>query len=373
MTKLLARLFLALLVMALIGTDGAGRSYAASAAGYTFTTLDYPGAASTVAAGISGDIVFGGYTDKKGANHGFVYSLSGKKYISIDATAAGNAENQGTFINNVSGNTIIGSYLDSNNLLHGFTCNLQSMEYTVIDNPEAGNQPGDGTTISAIAGDNLFGSYNDPGNHGFIYDAATQKFTDFDEPSAGHNQIEQGTFIDAVTGNIILGHYVDANLVTYGYIYDPENKKFTSFSDPSAGAVQNQVQGTFPSALSGRRIVGYAVDAKGVFHAFVYDLPTQNFTDLDDPAPDVGAAKDLGTYATGITGDSVIGSYTDKNGTEHIFIFDLKIKSYLTLDDPAAGNGDNLGTSANSVTNGVIVGGYTDSNKITHGFVAIKN
>jgi len=372
--RMMTKSLFTLLLILLLWIGGPGMAYAAGAAGYTFTTLDYPGAATTVAAGMSGNIVYGGYIDKNSANHGFIYNLESKKYTSIDATAAGNANGQGTFINNVSNGLVIGSYLDSNNLLHGFTCNIDGTNCTVIDNAEAGNQPGEGTTISCIEGDAVFGSYSDPGNHAFIYNMPTQKFTTFDALAAGQDQIEQGTFVDAVAGSVILGHYVDTNTVTHGYLYDMESRKFTMLDDPLAGKAANQTQGTFPSAISQNSVVGYYVDAKGVYHAFIYDIPSQKFTDLD--VPGAGADKGLGTYATAITDgpdQKVIGSYTDKNGVEHAFVYDVNDKTFTTLDDPAAGTKNNQGTSANSIAGGAIIGGYTDPADNTHGFVATKN
>jgi hypothetical protein len=54
-------------VLGFIAMAGAGQ-----ASGYTFTTLDFPGAVSTGLTGISGGTVVGSYSDQSGNFHGFI-------------------------------------------------------------------------------------------------------------------------------------------------------------------------------------------------------------------------------------------------------------------------------------------------------------
>src|SRR3990170_584346 len=81
----------------------------------TFSTIDYPGSASTLPGGInpSGDVV-GGYSDSSFSNHGFI--LSKGVFTTSDFPGA-----TGTFTQEInSQGEIVGEYFDSSFVQHGF-------------------------------------------------------------------------------------------------------------------------------------------------------------------------------------------------------------------------------------------------------------
>ena len=99
------------------------------AAGYTLTTLNVPGASSTIASGInnSGQIV--GQYSNTGGTHGFL--LSGGVYTTLDAPGAISTEAYG--INDAG--QIVGQYSDNTGGTHGFL--LSGGSYTTLDVPGA--------------------------------------------------------------------------------------------------------------------------------------------------------------------------------------------------------------------------------------------
>jgi hypothetical protein len=117
-------------------------------------------------------------------------------------------------------------------------------------------------------------------------------------------------------------------------------------------------RGTFALGISGNKIVGYYTDSSSVSHGFLYNGST--YTTLDDPLATPGLA---GTFATGISGGNIVGSYGSSTGL-HGFIYNGS--SYTTLDVPFAGT---HGTSPSGISGGKIVGGYTDSVGNGHAFL----
>src|SRR5436190_19820073 len=73
------------------------------ACGYTFTTLDYPGALDTYPHGVSGTTVVGDYQNSSPntAFHGFIYN--GSAFATLDIPGA-----TGTVAQDVSGSTMVG-------------------------------------------------------------------------------------------------------------------------------------------------------------------------------------------------------------------------------------------------------------------------
>jgi probable HAF family extracellular repeat protein len=152
-------------------TDANGMTHGYLLSHGQYTTLDYPGAASTIALGINdhGQIV-GYYIDSSGVEHGFL--LSHGQYTAINDPNAGTGNQQGTtaFQINNSGQ-IVGWYVDSANVAHGFL--LSGGQYTTLDEPNAGTGAGQGTFSEGInASGQIVGYYVDSNNlvHGFVAD-----------------------------------------------------------------------------------------------------------------------------------------------------------------------------------------------------------
>src|SRR5690242_10425851 len=111
-----------------VGMLAASAFYAQS--GPTFTTIDFPGAASTTPWGINtrGDIV-GSYVNADKSTHGFL--LSGGQFSPIDFPGATSTTLYGI---NPAGD-IVGQYTLADNIDHSFV--LSGGQFTKIDFPGA--------------------------------------------------------------------------------------------------------------------------------------------------------------------------------------------------------------------------------------------
>ena len=109
--------------------------------------------------------------------------------------------------------------------------------------------------------------------------------------------------------------------------------------------------GTQANAVSGNNVVGFYTDGGGVQHGFFFD--GTNYTTLDPTGT-------TGTQATGVSGANVVGLY-QSGGMQHGFFFDGT--NYTTVDPPGS-----IGTQPTGVSGNNVVGWYQDSNLVLHGF-----
>lgn len=253
--------------------------------------------------------------------------------------------------------------------------------YTTLDHPLAG--PG-GTAAYDASGGRIVGTYFDAANvsHGFTYDGAT--WTTLDHPSAAR---PRGTTAFGVSGNRITGTFVDAAGQTFGYLYDG-----ATWSTIARGGSAD----TFARGISGDTVVGYSVQGQTT-RGFVYDGTMM--TDLvvpgaTDTLPDdvtagrvVGTFENLtgthgfvseggvirvidhpmgnllGTFATGIDGPNVVGTYLRfPDGTAHGFLYNGS--TFTPIELPGATD-----TNVNGIEGLRVVGSYKDAAGRTHGFV----
>ena len=88
------------------------------------------------------------------------------------------------------------------------------------------------------------------------------------------------------------------------------------------------------------------------------------FQTLDDPLG-------VSTWATGVSGNHVVGYYADGGSVTHGFLYDGS--TFVTLNDPDAGTGQSEGTFPEGLaaTPGGydIVGYYIDSGNLHHAFL----
>ena len=171
-----------------------------------FTSIDYPQASSTYAAGINdaGEIV-GYYLDASG-QHGFLYNPSASPpFRSIDYPSALSTGAQG--INDAG--QIVGSYYAGGGI-SGFLYNPRTTPaFNSIDYPGALS-----TYANGINGDGqIVGTYRDLSNNsaGFLYEAGTP--SPFNCPGA------QSTVPLGINNNgQVVGFYFDS-ITTYGFLY----------------------------------------------------------------------------------------------------------------------------------------------------------
>jgi len=142
-------------------------------------------------------------------------------------------------------------------------------------------------------------------------------------------------------------------LSTIGFWASPAaSQTFTTLDDPLAGP-----RGTDAFGISGNNIVGTYSDSSGKGHGFLYNGST--YTTLNDSLG-VGFA---GTQPLGISGNNIVGYYSDSLNKGHGFLYNGS--TYTTLDDPL-GSG---GTAPNGISGKNIVGAYSDSSGKSHGFL----
>jgi hypothetical protein len=198
---------------------------------------------------------------------------------------------------------------------------------------------GIGTTdYSDIDGNKMVGTYSDGATHGFVYDG---NYTTLDDPLT-----IKGTQAVGISGGNVVGVYMSSPNIFQGFLYN--GSSYTSVIHPLG------TKGTFPKGISGNTIVGSFIDSSSTTHGFQYDGSA--FTTLDDP---LGIGT---TTPTDIDGTNIVGTYND--GKSHGFVYDGV--SYTTLDYPSA---NVKGTQVNGISGNIIVGVYSDLASIFHGFI----
>ncbi len=266
----------------------------------TFVTLPpIPGAVgSPEYTGIDGNNVVGQFQDASG-DHSFLYNGSG--YVTLDDPLA--SKGLGTLARGISRQNIVGNYWDASNRSHGFL--FDGSSYHTIDYPGAGF-----TDLTAIWGNKMVGFYADSlgvVDHSFIFDGST--FTPLDDPLAANDL--GGTSAFGISGNKLVGSYVDATHAVRSFLFDGTN--YSDLSSPG---------GALAYGIDGNNIVG-TFDGP---HSFLYNDLTQTWTELDYP----GAVL---TTAYGISGNRIVGQYetTFESGESFGFVATIPEPSSLVI------------------------------------------
>jgi probable HAF family extracellular repeat protein len=368
--------------------DRNGKLHGFIRSNHTLRTIDYPGAAATLAARINskGQIV-GAYSEEANVAalelpHGFLFDNGG--FTAIDLPGAVRTQPFG--INNQG--QIVGEYVDAEGVTHGFL--LDEGGFTTLD------VPGSTATFALDIDDRgqvLGFSFDGAAFHGFLRDTQGT-FTPVDYPGAvrgtlpfGFNNrgqivgvalvlddeqltsrafvLENGVFTtiehpDATpTLSTVLfdisdsGRLADVyDLTGHGYIRNRRGDFITV--DPPEGNINEVV-----SFNNRGQIVGRYVDANGRARGFLRDK--RGFTPIDVPG-----ATATSVYRINDRGQ-IVGSYsTVVNNTavpSHGFL--LEGGAFTTIDIPGAQH-----TAAFGINNrGEIVGEYLDAAGIAHGFL----
>jgi len=254
----------------------------------------------------------------------------------------------GTIPNGISGNNIVGQYEDASGNTHGFLYNGST--YTTLNDPSATN----GTVANGISGNNIVGQfYLSHSVIGFLYNGS--RYTDLTDPSG-----DELTYAEGISSNNVVGYYLDDNLNAHGFVYNTVAATYTTLNDPLAEAVYSSINGTFADGISGNNVVGCYTDASGNYHGFLYNGSA--YTTLDDPL--AGGGANQGTLAEAISGNDVVGYFTDASGNAHGFLYNGS--TYTTLDDPLGVEG----TVVSGISGNNIVGIYYDASGNANGFIA---
>lgn len=252
---------------------------------YSFTTVDYPGAAFTEVLDSNGTTDVGIFVVDPMTPVTEAFTHSGNNYEILNLP--GSSETILLGIN--SAGTMAGAYSDLSNKIHGFINDAGVI--TNVDFP--------GSTQTLVAGINdagdIVGIWLDAANHNHGFVSQGGIFTAIDYPSA---TITEATGINA--SGQVAGNWTDAMSVSHGFIWS--GGVFTNIDFP--GAKYTVAFGINDSA----EVAGYYADASSVLHGFLYQ---SSFTIVD-------VAGATGTLLTRVRNDgNLAGVFTDSLNADH--------------------------------------------------------
>jgi hypothetical protein len=133
---------------------------------------------------------------------------------------------------------------------------------------------------------------------------------------------------------------------------------YTTLSHPSAVVPPlSEGFGTIAAGISGGTVVGsYTTNSQGFNHGYSYSNGV--YSPINDP--DAGV---FGTNANGISGNTIVGQFWDSQGIIHGFIETKGV--YTTLTHSSATSE----TIANGVSGNTVVGTFYGTNGLAQGFV----
>jgi probable HAF family extracellular repeat protein len=285
-----------------------------TASPYRYTTLDFPGAVSTVATGIN-DLtqIVGYYTDGSGNSHAFILANRHFKAIALTVTGVTIVQSQAWGINNHG--SIVGNYVDSTGEKHGFV--LKAGTVTPIDVPGSNLTRSFGAFGINKAGDVVgqFCSTCFAGvEEGYLLSGGT--FTTLDYPGSDGPSGAASSINDY---DHIVGYWEDTGGGEHGFKL--VGSTYTSIDVPNASA-------TLANGVNDRgQISGWYADSTGVGHGFV--LAGTKYTTLDVPGVESSGGSREACYSINLAGD-VVGYYVDTTGKTHGFaaIPKLLIRSF---------------------------------------------
>jgi hypothetical protein len=222
--------------------------------------------------------------------------------------------------------------------------------FATVTLPNDTNQAG----ANGISGSTIVGTvWNGGGDEGFIDDISNQSYTLLVDPLEGASNTEAL----GVNGDNVVGIYFTAQNFT-GFLYNITSQTFATLTDPLAGTTG--IDGTYPTGIYGNTIVGHYINATGS-HGFVYNMATQIYTTLDDPLTVHGTGFLEGSSINGIYGNTYVGDFG--TGTNE-FGFIYNGGAFTTLQDPSSTEI----TFASGIDGNTVVGTWSDNDITTHGF-----
>jgi hypothetical protein len=232
----------------LVGQAHDGGSYFGwMLSGGTFTTITVPGANNSSAGDINDAGVVAGSYEPGSSTPRYGYTLEGGVYTQINlspfiSTTADGINDDGA---------ITGAAYQGGSSFSGFL--IDSAGVTSIDYPGSGNTRPGGINDSG----DIVGFYDN--FHGFVYEGGV--YTTLDAPNAPNGTFPQGIN----NADDVVGWYTDASGVGHGFLYRED--VFTPFDHP-LGA-----RGTLPTDINDAgEITGWYIDAAGVNHGFVAEF-----------------------------------------------------------------------------------------------------
>jgi len=313
----------------------------------TYATIAPTGATYTAATGVSGSNVSGYYFNSGGVAEAFLYNTNTGTLTPIDP---GNTH--GTFAYAVSGNNVVGEYADSTGTDNGFLYNTGT--FTTIDPPGT-----ESTTVSAVSGNNLVGTYaatvgDLTTQHAFLYNTGT--FTLISPAGA------TSTYGNAVDGNNVAGTYTGSDGTSHGYFYNssipvssvsPLNPLPLTFQTTSVPTVTS----TQAVGISGNYIVGTYTDISGVSHSYLYNISAATFTNIDPTGT-------TGSYISAISGNYAVGYYYVASAPVG-FLYNISAQTFTEINPT-----NSISNSPSAIGGNIVAGNFETDSHVTMGFVA---
>jgi hypothetical protein len=176
------------------------------------------------------------------------------------------------------------------------------------------------------------------------------------------------TSLSCLISRTFLSTLLCAAALTFSF---PAFAQFITLDDPFAAGVG--FRGTYANGVSGDNVVGSYYDNSGTIHGFLYNIKTSKYTTVDNNA--ALATPGYGTVLTGIYGSNTVGTYADSNGNRHGFLHDITTVNFSSIDHPSASNNpvetrirNHDGTYTAGISGNIAVGDYVDSSGVCHGY-----
>jgi uncharacterized membrane protein len=305
---------------------------------FTFTTIDVPGAAGTLATGINaGGHIVGIYYDSGGNSHGFLFKRSNYFTVDVPGSLVGVSGTLPTEANGInSASDIVGDYYAPPGAPGAPACTAHTPPFS----PQC--------------------------RRGFLY--RNGKFSDVLVPG------KKGSIPNAISPDgAIYGcdHNDDyfASMVGFGRI---GRDKYITL-DAGGGELKNPKKKVLASMNNGATpdgaiIVGLYVDPPkkgGRYRGYI--VQNGKFRPYD-------VAASTATQIWGINPDAAfVGLYDDANGNEHGFLQRWGSSAPVTIDVPSGPPFNATLTDAFAINpRGMIVGLYIDAAGIYHGYLAVR-
>jgi|GEM_PF-3401389 len=260
------------------------------------------------------------------------------QFITFDETNGTDTQVVGT-----DGKTFVGFFNAANHAgFSGFAYNASNpTPFTILNVPGAS-----ATNAVAVSGNFIVGNCNKGGSRAFLYDISAGAYTILAPVATTPPPFTVAT---AISGNTVAGYSIDSSGQSHGFLYDIPSEKYTDldqYLDNSFIEGQPLVMTSSATSVSGNIVCGWYTDSAGT-HGFWIDLKGGGGATLNGPFPSSGAVS---VAATGVSGDNVCGYQIDSTGARHGFIFNLPAGTYATLDVPGGQNTIPTGISGNNVT-----------------------
>ena len=336
--------------------DNAGtHAFTYNSAANVYQTVTPPNGSSFYFDGIGEDgEAWGSYTDTTGAQQALIYDPTTQQFTSINSALGAFEQDNSVSVRGISSSGVAygteqtSTFYGSGETTTLFALSTQQTQTLPLDQGGTPYLQSIGMTDTGL----VYGTYSDmnSGDQSFVWDTTTGAVTYLSDPSADTNFEGATTLLGVTDAGLGYGYYLDASDVQRGFTYNVMTGAYTDVALPTQTLEYVTIFGANNEGL----LYGYYNDASGRSF-FIYDSSTQSTTIIDGP-PGATNIDVEGLSNSGIA----TGSYTDANGSELSFLYNLATGAYTSLAAP----GMPVGGYTNIVgigPQGLVYGDYSDA------------